>query len=155
LLPTFFFVFGIYAIFALLTAWRQRAMPLLQSAKRKPGPRWGALLMPLGVAWLVAHAVPGTPFYNFNLAEALGEGGRGGSEEQVLAYPAGIPRRAHATEVPPLYALLHPQMTTQSLPPEKKTSLFFLRKPQRKVPLRRFHQKVKLSYSLAMKMPGR
>jgi hypothetical protein len=70
LLPTFLFVFSVYAIFALLTAWRQRSMRLLRSAKRKPG-RWGALLMPFGVALLVAHALPG--LYHFNLAEVLNE----------------------------------------------------------------------------------
>jgi hypothetical protein len=149
------FVFGVYSISALLTAWRQRAMRLLWTAKRKPRPRWGALLMPFGIALLLAHAVPGVFPYHFNLGEVLSEEERGGLEGQVLTYSAGFPMCVHATEVPPIYSLLHPQMTTPPFLPEKKASVFFLRKPQRKVPLKMSDKKVKISYSLAMKMPGR
>jgi hypothetical protein len=155
LLPTFLFVFGVYAIFALLTAWRQRSMPLLRSTKLKPCPRWGAFLIPLGVALLLARSIPCPPPYNFNLVEVLCEEERGGLDGKVLTYPADYPICVHAPEGPPIYSLLHPQMTAHLSLPEKKTSVIFLRKPHRKVPLRLSDKKVKLSYSLAMKMPGR
>jgi hypothetical protein len=155
LLPTFLFVFGVYAIFALLTAWRRLAIPLLRSAKRKPCPRWGALLIPFGVALLLARYIPGSPPYHFNLVEVLCEEERGGLDGKVLTYPAGYPICVHAPEGPPIYSLLHPQMTAHLSLPEKKTSVIFLRKPHRKVPLRMSDKKVKASYPLAMKMPYR
>jgi hypothetical protein len=155
LLPTFLFVIGVYSIFGLLTAWRQRAKRFVRSAKLKPRPRWGALLMPIGMALLVARALPGAPPYHINLVKVLGEEERGGLEGQVLTYPTGFPMCVHATEVPPIYSLLHPQVTTHIFIPEKKTPIIYLRKPQRKVPLKVSDKKVKIDYSLAMKMPVR
>jgi hypothetical protein len=155
LLPTFLFVFGVYAIYVLLTAWHQRAMRLLRSAKRKPRPRWGALLMPFGIALLMAHAVTGAPSYHFNLVEVLGKEEKGGLEGQFFTYQVGLPMCVQATEVPPMYSLLHPQMTTHPFSPEKETSVLSLRKPQRKVRLRMSDKKVKLRYSSVINKPGR
>jgi hypothetical protein len=154
LLPTFLFVSGVYALFALLTVWRRRAIRLFWSPNLTPRSCWGALfMMSFGLAFLVSRGAPGAPIYHFNLVEVLGEEERGGLEGQVLIYPVGFPGRVRATEVPPIYSLLNPQMTTHPVSPEKKTSVLFLRKPQQKVPLRLPEKKGK-RYS-AMKIPGR
>jgi hypothetical protein len=146
LLPTFLFIFGVYTIFALLTVWRRRAIRQFWSPKRTPRSCWGALFMiSFGLAFLLARSVPGAPIYHFNLVEVLGEEERGGLEGQVLTYSVGFPGRVHATEVPPIYSIMNPQITTYPVSPEKK--------PQRKVPLRLPDKKGK-RYA-ARKMPER
>jgi hypothetical protein len=154
LLPTFFFVFGAYAIYVLLTALLQREKRLLRSVKRKPRPWWGALLMLIGIALLMAHTVPGASPCHFNPVEVQVQEERGDLEGQVFTCHAGFPMCAQATKVPPTYSLLHPQMTTHPFSPEKKTSVLSLGKPYRKVRMRMSDKKVNLRYSMVVRKPG-
>lgn len=136
MLPTFLFILGAYAFYAVLTFWSRRSSRRWRSV-REPRTNWLALTAGLGavvcLACLVVKGGPESPDMSLRLAGIVGTGnveaGLAVHPEYRLEQP---PEKAPGPGGQPAFALLHPETPTSLILPEKTASTLKARKPKAK-----------------------